>query len=212
MANIKLPAGLLSQASQDTDGLHDKKAESTHAEYLRQGGYLASGNIGLSPDTTPRWRYESPERPASSQAGSSQDGLHSPGFTVPHRQLFYDECDDYYDDQQYGRQEPDTFVLPSTAHKLSEAELQDVTAKVRRNEKGVPTSIGAAGHPDECKPCLFVFTQAGCENGVLCRFCHFRHKRGSRPRPCKGKRYRYRNLLARGGRASPDEQAGAEND
>jgi hypothetical protein len=59
-------------------------------------------------------------------------------------------------------------------------------------------SIGAALHDSEgCKPCLFVHTHVGCQNGASCEFCHYVHKRKSKPRPCKGKRDRYRKLLMR---------------
>lgn len=59
-------------------------------------------------------------------------------------------------------------------------------------------SVGAALHDtDGCKPCLFVHTHVGCQNGSSCEFCHYVHKRKSKPRPCKGKRDRYRKLLMR---------------
>jgi len=80
---------------------------------------------------------------------------------------------------------------------LSPEELEVLMSQVRRTAKGHPTSVGSACHPGNCKPCLFVFTKVGCQNNVLCTFCHFKHKRGNRPRPCKGKRNRYRKLMAR---------------
>lgn len=59
-------------------------------------------------------------------------------------------------------------------------------------------SVGSARHDvGGCKPCLFVHTHVGCQNGSLCEFCHYVHKRKSKPRPCKGKRDRYRKLLMR---------------
>lgn len=59
-------------------------------------------------------------------------------------------------------------------------------------------SVGGDLHDaGQCKPCLFVHTQVGCQNGATCEFCHWVHKRKSRPRPCKGKRDRYRKLLNR---------------
>jgi len=61
-------------------------------------------------------------------------------------------------------------------------------------------SIGSALHDvDGCKPCLFVHTHVGCQNGSSCEFCHFVHKRKNKARPCKGKRERYRKLLIRMG-------------
>jgi len=85
-------------------------------------------------------------------------------------------------------------LLPA---EVSPEELAEITARVRRNEDGEPTSLGSEGHDANCKVCLFVFSPAGCENGVLCTFCHFNHKRAHRPRPCKGKRNRFRKLVAR---------------
>lgn len=64
-------------------------------------------------------------------------------------------------------------------------------------QMGIP-SVGSARHDQgACKPCLFVHTEVGCQNGTLCEFCHLPHKRKSKPRPCKGKRDRYRRLLMR---------------
>lgn len=85
-------------------------------------------------------------------------------------------------------------MLPA---EVSPEKLAEITARVRRNEDGEPTSLGSEGHDANCKVCLFVFSPAGCENGVLCTFCHFNHKRAHRPRPCKGKRNRFKKLVAR---------------
>jgi len=66
------------------------------------------------------------------------------------------------------------------------------------DETGNVTSMGSALHwEDQCKPCLFVHTKVGCQNGASCEFCHFPHKRKNKPRPCKGKRDRYRKLISR---------------
>lgn len=66
-------------------------------------------------------------------------------------------------------------------------------------------SIGSALHDvDGCKPCLFVHTHVGCQNGSSCEFCHFVHKRKNKARPCKGKRERYRKLLIRLGEDAGD--------
>jgi len=78
---------------------------------------------------------------------------------------------------------------------MSSEMLKELEATVRKDEKGNPTSVGSANHDTSCKACLFVFTTVGCDSGVACSFCHFKHKRGSRPRPCKGKRNRYRKLV-----------------
>jgi len=59
-------------------------------------------------------------------------------------------------------------------------------------------SVGSARHDTGmCTPCLFFYTNVGCHNGAECEFCHYQHKRKSKPRPCKGKRDRYRKLLMR---------------
>jgi hypothetical protein len=59
-------------------------------------------------------------------------------------------------------------------------------------------SVGSIRHElGACKPCLFVRTHVGCQNGMNCTFCHYLHKSKSKPRPCKGKRDRYRKLLIR---------------
>lgn len=66
------------------------------------------------------------------------------------------------------------------------------------DETGNVASLGSALHwEDQCKPCLFVHTKVGCQNGASCEFCHFPHKRKNKPRPCKGKRDRYRKLISR---------------
>lgn len=63
--------------------------------------------------------------------------------------------------------------------------------------EGLP-SIGSAAHESQtCKPCLFVHSKVGCHKAASCEFCHFRHRRKERARPCKSKRERYRNLIAR---------------
>lgn len=75
-------------------------------------------------------------------------------------------------------------------------------------------SLGSARHELEaCKPCLFVHTEAGCQKGALCDFCHYPHKRKSKPRPCKGKRDRYRRLLTRmeGALENVDDASNAED-
>ena len=59
-------------------------------------------------------------------------------------------------------------------------------------------SQGASFHDSgTCRPCLFVHTAVGCNNGAACTFCHLQHARGSKPRPCKGKRDRYKKNVAR---------------
>jgi len=74
----------------------------------------------------------------------------------------------------------------------------EVLASIPRDENGQISSVGAIPHETgTCKPCLFVHTRIGCQNGVECDFCHLSHRRKSKPRPCKGKRDRYRKLILR---------------
>jgi hypothetical protein len=48
----------------------------------------------------------------------------------------------------------------------------------------------------QCSPCLYANTQAGCMNGNSCRFCHLRHSRKNRPRPCKAKRKQCKQIVS----------------
>jgi len=81
--------------------------------------------------------------------------------------------------------------------------------KVSAADEGCIVSLGSALHDlGGCKPCLFVNTHFGCQNGSLCEFCHFQHNRKAKQRPCKAKRDRYKKLLTRmndDGAGSPDE-------
>lgn len=80
----------------------------------------------------------------------------------------------------------------------SRVNSEEVLKKVPLDENGLPLSIGSLAHSEgNCKPCLFVCTKVGCQNGMECEFCHFPHKRKNKPRPCKGKRDRYRKLVGR---------------
>jgi len=88
----------------------------------------------------------------------------------------------------------------------TQAEWQDVSLEellklVPYDENGLPTSIGSIGHAENaCKPpCVFSLRRKGCTNELRCGFCHFPHvgkrqrqRPKARPRPCKGKRERYR--------------------
>lgn len=73
------------------------------------------------------------------------------------------------------------------------------------------SNVASAGsvHHDEgtCKPCLFVNTIVGCQNGVGCEFCHLFHRRKSKLRPCKSKRERYRRLVLRAAEQMADGQS-----
>lgn len=81
-----------------------------------------------------------------------------------------------------------------TSKQVTEAQLHSIPL----DAAGRQTSLGSVAHvAGECKPCLFINTKMGCQNGTNCQFCHFPHKRQNKLRPCKGKRDRYRQLVAR---------------
>lgn len=73
------------------------------------------------------------------------------------------------------------------------------------NEGGASSAAGAAlpsagsilHEAGKCKPCLFVHSKVGCQNDKSCQFCHLAHRRREKPRPCKGKRDRYKSLIDR---------------
>eukprot|EP00747_Dinoflagellata_sp_TGD_P063353 gnl/TRDRNA2_/TRDRNA2_153405_c0_seq3.p1 gnl/TRDRNA2_/TRDRNA2_153405_c0~~gnl/TRDRNA2_/TRDRNA2_153405_c0_seq3.p1 ORF type:complete len:339 (+),score=57.43 gnl/TRDRNA2_/TRDRNA2_153405_c0_seq3:93-1109(+) len=88
--------------------------------------------------------------------------------------------------------------VPPDVSQLSMEQLEALKTSVPLDEDGQMTSVGSATHDlGTCKPCLFNTSKNGCTNGVLCGFCHFQHKRKNKPRPCKGKRDRYRRLVSR---------------
>lgn len=89
----------------------------------------------------------------------------------------------------------DSASLGSTRSTRSTEE--DSSNPASSNQIGTYSIGGELHDAGQCKPCLFVHTQVGCTNGGACEFCHWVHKRKSRPRPCKGKRDRYRKLLTR---------------
>jgi len=79
---------------------------------------------------------------------------------------------------------------------FTQRELELMTEHVPRDEDGNPTSKGSILHDQgECTPCLFVHRNVGCQNGVLCTFCHFPHKRRAKSRPCKDKRDRFQKRV-----------------
>jgi len=57
-------------------------------------------------------------------------------------------------------------------------------------------SKGLALHAGgRCKPCHYIHTPAGCQNGLKCTYCHLPHMLNN-PRPCKTKRQHYRRFQA----------------
>merc|ERR1740123_1180619 len=97
--------------------------------------------------------------------------------------------------------------FPSQAFQMDESPLAN------KDEESTPrtqTTLPQSGTPRSddsdkmnahtlglCKPCLFVHTPAGCDNGDDCAFCHMQHSRKKGGRPCKAKRDRYRRLVMR---------------
>lgn len=75
----------------------------------------------------------------------------------------------------------------------------------------VPAKVVSACHTHgRCRPCLFVKTRVGCDNGEACTFCHVHDSRSGASRPCKAKRERYRKLLARRGWAAAEDPESLE--
>mmetsp|Transcript_39855 Transcript_39855/g.100107 ORF Transcript_39855/g.100107 Transcript_39855/m.100107 type:complete len:134 (-) Transcript_39855:25-426(-) len=59
-------------------------------------------------------------------------------------------------------------------------------------------SLGSKLHSKRrCRPCAFVRSDAGCQDGAACRFCHMPHANSEKMqiRPCKGKRDRYKKFV-----------------
>lgn len=58
-------------------------------------------------------------------------------------------------------------------------------------------STGSALHTEgKCKPCHYVYTISGCDNGKNCAFCHLPHTKKNRPRPCKTKRLQCKKIVS----------------
>lgn len=119
-----------------------------------------------------------------------------PAFQAPHCASIDDFCDidacDYHETSEFG----DGFHPEPTPY--TEVDLANFEGCIPVDEKGMATSIGSINHASGgCNPCLFMLTNDGCSNGILCNFCHFQHKRKTKPRPCKGKRDRYRKLVVK---------------
>jgi len=81
---------------------------------------------------------------------------------------------------------------------LSKEEAQELKSHMPLDEQGEMTSVGSISHRNgSCRQCLFHHTKVGCQNGILCDFCHFSHSRKTKSRPGRGKRDRYRKLIGR---------------
>lgn len=127
-------------------------------------------------------------------------------------QLYTGECDN--NDRSSGEESDDSQdqavqqqqreqQARQQAFEAENIDMEALLEQVPLDEAGNKTSIGSIGHAEgECKThCAFVLRTRGCMNGVNCLFCHFphslkkarqRHKFKLRPRPCKGKRDKYR--------------------
>jgi len=81
--------------------------------------------------------------------------------------------------------------------------LQSLRAQLPLDEEGLSLSLGSLRHvTGNCKACIF-HAKGSCSNGIACTFCHCKHSEEdkeencSKLRPCKGKRRRYKKLIAR---------------
>lgn len=91
-----------------------------------------------------------------------------------------------------------TDASSSHNHSQPDRKEEEVAARAPGQHAEGRASVGSQLHDaGQCRPCLFVHTQVGCQNGIACDFCHFHHRRKDKPRPCKGKRDRHKKLVGR---------------
>jgi len=77
-----------------------------------------------------------------------------------------------------------------------DSEGTDEGTELLEGEKG-EWSLGSEKHKmGQCRPCHYVFSKTGCQNGKTCNFCHLLHPKRFRPRPCKSKRSKCKQLAA----------------
>merc|ERR1740117_2081658 len=84
---------------------------------------------------------------------------------------------------------------------------QGVLALIPRNLQSEITSVGSIKHLERaCAPCLF-YHRGRCNKGILCAFCHIRHRneRIKRIRPSKRTREKMRREHNQG--ATPSDQS-----
>jgi len=80
---------------------------------------------------------------------------------------------------------------------MEETESDDADADEAVPEAEGEWSVGSEGHAQgQCRPCHYVFAKTGCQNGRQCNFCHLPHPKRFRPRPCKSKRFKCKQLAA----------------
>merc|ERR1740123_409538 len=66
---------------------------------------------------------------------------------------------------------------------------------IDENGEFVMPSVGSAGHlTGTCRPCHYIHTKNGCQNGYNCGFCHCKHSKRSRPRLPKMQRMQCQKL------------------
>lgn len=69
--------------------------------------------------------------------------------------------------------------------------------EIAATDSGGMQSMGSALHASgECRPCHYVSTKSGCSKGAECTFCHMAHPKRCRPRPCKSKRQKCKQLVS----------------
>lgn len=101
--------------------------------------------------------------------------------------------------------QPVSFGEGSTREEAEE-DWPSLMARIPRDEDGQLLSAGSIHHHDgTCKPCVFFNSEKGkqCENGIYCRFCHFKHEPKKRQRLSKKKRLERRGKTDEG--KTPEE-------
>jgi len=82
----------------------------------------------------------------------------------------------------------------------SSSEPQDMSSNKKELAATVSVgmhSVGSELHAsEECRPCHYVSTRSGCSKGAECTFCHMAHPKRCRPRPCKSKRQKCKQLVS----------------
>lgn len=77
-----------------------------------------------------------------------------------------------------------------------EASPDDARAREERN-RDQHAELLALHEQGTCKVCVFFSTPLGCNRGAACTFCHQRHSRKDKSRPCKSKRERQKRIIDR---------------
>merc|ERR1712032_1318311 len=65
-----------------------------------------------------------------------------------------------------------TAAPPTVAPRMFRERSASMTSDTAAEELNFP-SLGSRGHHvGQCKPCAFLYSEEGCENGLSCVFCH----------------------------------------